>query len=500
MFAWGEASRQGFRRGQETSTGPVHFLSLSFSILDLCEGPGLLSFVRASGDTFLVATARTRDGRAVRARQKFIRCAEKIQAVRCSDDSLVLLSRSGRVFCLDPSVAPLSPRLLQNLSSVAVTQLSCGGQHSVALTSDRQVYVWGRNGSGQLGQGAGGPEVRSPEPLRALSSVPVVQVAAGGTQSFCLSVSGAVLGWGGNQCGQLGLGDTTDRLTPTLVKALDTKKTIQICCGRRHTAVLTKDGAVFTFGSGRFGQLGHNSFRRELHPRLVGELWGAKVTGIACGSHHTLVLTERHGIFSFGRDHHQQLGRGEDRQPSVALPVRLPRHLPQIAAIFAGENCSYATCRQEAPTDRQRPESLHCLEQMIEEWSARAKSRKPLRADVTRAFSSACCFNQSFLDRRGDQHLRIGPGCPGLDLALAESSFSSLLRLAVTTEVEAAVERLLPGLPRSPASVEGLRIYLLLMELLHVLQQQSQRTRLGDTLACSLARLSEESLELIVDW
>ncbi|XP_053740928.1 probable E3 ubiquitin-protein ligase HERC4 isoform X2 [Synchiropus splendidus] len=410
--------------------------------------------------------------------------------------------------CVHPREGPVlqtesrtvSFRLLRNLSSVAVTQLSCGGQHSVALTSDRQVYVWGGNGSGQLGQGAGGPQVRSPEPLRALSSVPVVQVAAGGTQSFCLSVSGAVFGWGGNQCGQLGLGDTTDRLTPTLVKPLNTWRTIQICCGREHTAVLTKDGAVFTFGSGRFGQLGHNSFRRELHPRLVGELWGAKVTGIACGSYHTLVLTERHRIFSFGRDDRQQLGRGEDSQPSVALPVRLPRCNSRVAAIFAGENCSYATCRQEAPTGCQGPESQHCLEQMIEEWTGRAKSLKQLRADVTRAFSSACCFNQSFLDRRGDQHLRIGPGCPGLDLALAESSFSSLLRLAVTTEVEAAVAQLLPGLPHRPASVEGLRIYLLLMELLHVLQQQSQRTPLGDTLACSLARLSGESLELIVDW
>ena len=48
-------------------------------------------------------------------------------------------------------------------------------------------------------------------------------------------------------------------------------------------SLLLQDGAVFTFGSGRYGQLGHNSFCDELRPRLVAELWGAKVAKIACG-------------------------------------------------------------------------------------------------------------------------------------------------------------------------------------------------------------------------
>ncbi|KAM9808340.1 putative E3 ubiquitin-protein ligase HERC3 [Neosynchiropus ocellatus] len=505
MFAWGEESQRSFRLGHQPSSGPVRFLSLSFTILDLSEGPNLLSYVKASGDTVLIPTAPTQEGHRVRAKQKFIRCEEKIQAVSCSDDSVTLLSRSGRVFCLDPSVSPLSPRLLRNLSSLAVTQLSCGGRHSVALTSDGHVYVWGRNCRGQLGLGPGRPEVPSPEHLRALSSIPVVQVAAGGAQSFCLSVSGGVFGWGGNQSGQLGLGDTTDRHTPTLVTPLNMKRSVQISCGREHTAVLTKDGAVLTFGSGRFGQLGHNSFRQELQPRLVAELWGARVIRIACGSYHTLVLTDRRSVFSFGRDNHQQLGRREGSPPSVALPVHLPqgnsgKAAPQIAAIFAGENCSYATCLQESPTGFQKRDSPTCLEQMIEKWTGGSKSLKQMKPDIARAFSSPCCFNQSFLDRRHDKHLRISPGCPGVDFALAESSFGSLLRLGVTAEVEAAVAQLLARLPHRPASEEGLRVYLLLLELLHVIQQHSRTTRLGDKLACSLARLSGQSLELIVAW
>lgn len=44
-----------------------------------------------------------------------------------------------------------------------------------------------------------------------------------------------------------------------------------------------KDGLVCTFGAGSYGQLGHNSTRNELFPRLVAELFGAVVSQVACG-------------------------------------------------------------------------------------------------------------------------------------------------------------------------------------------------------------------------
>lgn len=130
-----------------------------------------------------------------------------------------------------------------------------------------------------------------------------------------------------------------------------------------------QDGAVFTFGSGQHGQLGHNSFRDELRPRLVAELLGAKVTDVACGMysrptsffyysntvitsfkrkksngshclcvsgdlllpipyllrHHTLVLTDSKKVYSFGRGEQGQLGHGGETHPSVPLPVQLPQ-------------------------------------------------------------------------------------------------------------------------------------------------------------------------------
>uniref|UniRef100_A0A3B4XIH1 RCC1-like domain-containing protein n=1 Tax=Seriola lalandi dorsalis TaxID=1841481 RepID=A0A3B4XIH1_SERLL len=223
------------------------------------------------------------------------------QAVSCGDDLVTLLSDRGAVFCVDSTHTPFTPSDVcfccfstpKALCNIQVSQVACGSQHSVALTKDGQVYTWGQDSRGQLGLGKVKTDANSPQHLRSLSAIPLVQVAAGGEQSFALSVSGGVFGWGRNDRGQLGLGDTTGKKKQNTYIHVHVLKIIHISCGKDHTAVLTKDGAVFTFGSGQYGQLGHNSFRDELRPRLVAELWGAKVTKIACGRYST-VLKQLH--------------------------------------------------------------------------------------------------------------------------------------------------------------------------------------------------------------
>ncbi|XP_036789395.1 probable E3 ubiquitin-protein ligase HERC3 isoform X2 [Oncorhynchus mykiss] len=240
-----------------------------------------------------------------------------------------------------------SLRPLDNLCNRQVTQVACGDQHSILLTQDGQVFTWGQNTSGQLGLGWGEPSDMSPKPLKSLSGIPLVQITAGGEHSFALSLSGAVFGWGKNTAGQLGLGDTTNRRAPAHVDCLNLKKTVLISCGGEHTAVLTKGGVVFTFGSGRYGQLGHNSLRDELRPRVVGQLCGLKVTQIACGRHHTLAFVgPSNKIYSFGRGEQGQLGNGVKIDQSVPLPVQLPDQIDdqKIEHIFAGGNHSFALC------------------------------------------------------------------------------------------------------------------------------------------------------------
>ncbi|KAM7396239.1 hypothetical protein PAMP_019296 [Pampus punctatissimus] len=359
---------------------------------------------------------------------------------------------------------------------------------------DGQVYTWGQDSRGQLGLGKKKHGANSPQQLRSLSSIPLVQITAGGEQSFALSVSGGVFSWGRNDCGQLGLGDTTDRHTPTLVHHLNMKKTTHISCGMDHTAILTKDGVVFTFGSGQHGQLGHNSFRNELHPRLVAELWGAKVIKIACGRHHTLVMTDSRRVYSFGCGEQGQLGHGEESHPSVPLPVQLPQDttdVPQITNIYAGGNCSFATCssneevHKESNSDSMSNIAQHCLDGLIDNWTSDHNSKSWKKT------------------KQNDKHFQTSQKYSGLNLSVARLAFQKLVKKDdVWDKVEAAVTQLIPSLVEKPVGVEGLRIYLLLIEFLRVMQKhkKQQSTELTKVVAAAIVRLSADNLQVIVDW
>ncbi|XP_037623786.1 probable E3 ubiquitin-protein ligase HERC3 [Sebastes umbrosus] len=518
MFSWGEDSQRGFRLKDDSrpSTGDdgVHHLNLSYHITDLSAAHSLIAFVKTNGNAFIIRTNESKDGTRVRGKQKFVKCKEKIEAVNCSDDVVTLLSDRGKVLCVDTTHSNI-PRPLAALCNIPVSQVACGSQHSVALTKDGQVYTWGQDSRGQLGLGKRKPGANSPQHLRSLSGIPLVQIAAGGEQSFAVSVSGGVFGWGRNHCGQLGLGDKRDRHTPTPVHYLNMKKTTHISCGKDHTAILTKNGAVFTFGSGQYGQLGHNSFSDELRPRLVAELWGAKVTKIACGRHHTLVLTDSKRVYSFGCGEQEQLGHREESHPSVPLPVQLPQDTPddpKVRNIFAGGNCSFATCNSnEGVHDESNIASVnnvtpHCLDEMIDKWTSEcdSKSWKKIKQEIHRMFSSASCMNTSFLEKSKDKHFQTSPKYSGLNLSLARRAFKKLVKNDdVFAEVEAAVLHMLPSLDKKPVGVEGLRIYLLLNELLHVIQRhkgQQTSTKLAEAVAAAVLNLSADSLRVIGDW
>ncbi|XP_056272847.1 probable E3 ubiquitin-protein ligase HERC4 [Pseudoliparis swirei] len=513
MFSWGENDRQGSRSRDGPNISPggdgVHLFNLGHDVTDLSAGHCVLAFIKSNADA--VAIMRTHegtDGQRVRGKQKFVKCKEKIQAVVCGDDDdddeVTLLSKGGTVLCVDTTAGTYIPKPLEAFSNIAVSQVACGSRHSVALTQGGQVYTWGRDSRGQLGLGRSGRRSDSPQHLLSLSALPLVQVAAGGDQSFALSISGGVFGWGGNNRGQLGLGDTTDRLTATPVCCLNAKKTIYISCGKDHTAILTKNGAVFTFGSGQYGQLGHNSFADELRPRLVVELWGAKVTKVACGRHHTLALTDSNRVYSFGCGEQGQLGRGEESHPSVPLAVRLPRDARndlQIKNIYAGGNCSFAT---RTPIKKAHKESNAAgvgdvTGDVIDRWVSvcDSKSWKKIKREIRRTFSSASAVNQIFLDQSEDKHFQTSSKYSGLDLSAARHAFENLAKKdQVSAEVEAALLQMLSALDEMPMGVEGLRVFLLLNELLRAIQSKE----LAEAVATAVRRLCADSLHVLGDW
>jgi alpha-tubulin suppressor-like RCC1 family protein len=106
-----------------------------------------------------------------------------------------------------------SPITVPGLSGVV--SVAGGRFHSLALLSDGTVQAWGYNASGQLGDNTQAGSRPSPVAVTGLTNI--VDIEAAYDSSFALSADGQLWAWGYNLHGSLGVGDTTNRLTPKLI-------------------------------------------------------------------------------------------------------------------------------------------------------------------------------------------------------------------------------------------------------------------------------------------
>lgn len=102
-------------------------------------------------------------------------------------------------------------------------------------------------------------DVTRPRRIDALLHESIVSVACSKYHSLALSKEGSVFSWGHGRGGRLGQGDEASHLAPMIINSLLTHKVVFLAASENHSLVVTNEGVVFSWGSDRFGQLGHGS-------------------------------------------------------------------------------------------------------------------------------------------------------------------------------------------------------------------------------------------------
>ncbi|XP_024028287.1 ultraviolet-B receptor UVR8 isoform X2 [Morus notabilis] len=172
-----------------------------------------------------------------------------------------------------------------------VKEIACGGRHSVIITDAGALLTFGWGLYGQCGQGGTYDQLR-PTFVNSLSGVRVEKIAAGLWHTLCVSVDGHVYAFGGNQFGQLGTGADQAETLPRLLDSpcLEGKNAKMVSCGARHSAIVTEDGQLFSWGWNKYGQLGLGDSVDRSTPSQVTINGVPK--NVACGWWHTLLLAE----------------------------------------------------------------------------------------------------------------------------------------------------------------------------------------------------------------
>lgn len=423
------------------------------------------------------------------------------------------------------------PKLVKTLAVHSVIQVACGSRHCIALTNECLLATWGANDYGQLGVGSKGGVRDTPEFLTCLSGIPIAQIVAGGNHCFTLSMSGAIHGWGKNSFGQLGLNDQSDRASPAACRPLRSQKIRFLACGEDHTAALTIDGRMFTFGSGAYGQLGHCSYSNEILPRQVLELSGNEVTQIACGRCHTLAHVSKTGrLFSFGLGACGQLGIDAVDQHNSPCQVHGPfmPHQPPADTMTAmcvdnegsplvirkmytgGDHCfviyrpadmSGSVADDRVPDERMQiltlnSERLSCIEQLESDETPPIE----LSDEIQKIFSHSACLNGSFL-RENNEHCGSSSKNHGVDIDLVRAAFLRLekapniiMKQKICNSLESLVR-----LSHSPPDIEAMRVYLILPEC-HLFDQPKHYASLLTPFGQAIISLDKPAAKFLSQW
>ncbi|KAF8820615.1 regulator of chromosome condensation (RCC1) repeat-containing protein, partial [Cardiosporidium cionae] len=264
-----------------------------------------------------------------------------IQTIACNGHHSAALSSSGDIYTWGMGrdgqlghgdlTDRVSPKLVKSLQGKTVHAISCGEHHTAVCLEDGTVYTWGRNANGRLGIGKTELLQRLPMLVEALMGTFVSAVSCGGFHSLFLTLPplSSVYSCGLGLSGRLGHGDESERLWPTCITVLEGLSCISICAGTHHSACVTKNGHLYTWGGSAFGKLGLGYTAAQLVPKRVkGVLSSQIVTHISLGSQHSVCISSLGDVYSWGQ------GGRLGHSPQGECDECYPRQIVALAGLF----------------------------------------------------------------------------------------------------------------------------------------------------------------------
>ena len=195
-----------------------------------------------------------------------------------------------------------------------------------ALEESGSVYTIGVNRKGQLGLGDCDEKEREFHVISELRGKAIVQVVAAGDIAIARSDDGNVFAWGGGGEGPVGVKPYEKHLgkravneeemlatfaTPQLIESLQGEGIVHVTVGPNHAGAVSDGGDCYMWGDGTRGQLGTGNYVVETTPVLVEALQEGKIISqLVVGQTHTLAVTTKHDVYSWGFANSGKLGLG----------------------------------------------------------------------------------------------------------------------------------------------------------------------------------------------
>ncbi len=265
----------------------------------------------------------------------------------------------------NPSLTPTVVNLSSTLSGAAITGYASGSETSCVLTSNSQIYCWGYGGQGQLGNGAfAGSHTPKQVAFTVARTGIIARIAGSGTNTFCaLTTTSQIWCWGGNVYGSLGNNTTANSSTPVRVYAngaLASKHIISIAGSGNTFCAVDSAGAAYCWGDGTHGALGNGSTSSSSVPVAVstsGALSGKSIRQIAPADDHTCAVDTTGTVYCWGSNDFGTLGLG---LPDGLTTASSMRTTPQAVTALSAFTLTAVTSSGSESCALDTAGGLHC--------------------------------------------------------------------------------------------------------------------------------------------
>lgn len=203
----------------------------------------------------------------------------------------------------------LNPGAVATPTGVTFTSLATGVGHTCGLTPAEDVYCWGRNDEGQIGDGTTLTNRLTPVAVAMPSGITFKSLAVGGLHNCGLDSAGTAYCWGMNS-GRIGDGTGTDRPSPTAALMPLGVTFTSLVAGYDGTCGLTPAGMAYCWGRNHLGQVGDGTDTSRYEPTAVVMPAGESFMAITAGWRYACGLAPRGAAYCWGLNNHGQLGDG----------------------------------------------------------------------------------------------------------------------------------------------------------------------------------------------
>lgn len=255
----------------------------------------------------------------------------KIGMVSCGRYHTAIVTTDGDLYTF--GVQSLSSFKLPN---VKIVMVSCGDYHTGIVTKDGDLYTFGYGTHGKLGNGrVDFDKVEFPQKINGL--LKIVMVSCGRNHTAFITTDGDLYTFGEGEYGRLGDGETEEHSIGKPQKINGIPKIATVSCGFLHTAIITTDGDLYTFGYGQHGRLGDGEIYNHVvaTPQKINKI--PRIAMVSCGFYHTGIVTIDGDLYMFGEGRDGKLGNGRTITHYIDTPQKI-NGLPKVAMVSCGQN------------------------------------------------------------------------------------------------------------------------------------------------------------------